>query len=79
MAHAHAPTPPVVVFGPLLLLACAEPPDISGDIETHADLLSDVNSLLCGCAQLLGYADSSQCTFTTIVPPITTVRWPHAR
>ena len=49
-------------FGLVLLLGCAEPPDISGDIETHADLRSDVNSLLCECAQLLGYADSIQCS-----------------
>jgi hypothetical protein len=48
-------------FGPLLLLACAQPPDISDDIETYASLLTDARFQSCNCPQLLGFADSIQC------------------
>jgi len=48
-------------FGPLLLLACAKPPDIAGDIESYSDSRTDANVLSCDCPQLLGFADSIQC------------------
>jgi len=49
-------------FGPLLVVACAdEPPDISGDIENYAVLLTEARSSLCDCPQLVGYPDSIQC------------------
>lgn len=55
-------------FGMLLVLACAEPPDISGGIETFANLRSTTNTLLCNCPGLLGYADSIQCD--DALPPV---------
>ena len=48
-------------FGPLLLLACAQPPDISDDIEEYANLLSDANHRACDCPQVLGYSSKVEC------------------
>jgi hypothetical protein len=48
-------------LGLFLFLGCQQPPDISGDIGTYADLLSDANSLACECPQILGYATISEC------------------
>lgn len=49
------------LFGLVLLLACAKPPDIAEDIESFAGLLTDARWLLCDCPFLLGYADRIQC------------------
>lgn len=47
--------------GLLFLVGCQEPPDISGDIQAYADLLSDANSIACECPEILGYATIGEC------------------
>jgi len=48
-------------FGLIALVGCQQPPDISGDIDTYASLVSDANSLTCNCPEILGYSTISEC------------------
>jgi len=45
----------------LALVACQQPPDISGELSDYADLVSDANSLICDCPQDVGFAGKVAC------------------
>ena len=48
-------------LGLLALVACQQPPDISGKLEDYAILVSDARSLICDCPETVGFPGKVAC------------------
>ena len=49
-------------LAPLLVLGCSQPPDLTVDIDEHANRINDSLALICDCHQDAGFSSRAECS-----------------